>query len=894
MSNLDAFNKAFEPSQIEQRLRAFWSDNAFYRAKRDPSKKPYTIVIPPPNVTGDLHMGHMLNNTLQDVLIRWNRGNGKAACWIPGTDHASIATEAKVTATLAKQGINKKEIGREAFLQHAWEWSNNYRNRIVGLLKALGISCDWERETFTMDENYSKGVIKAFVQLYKDGLVYRGYRLVNWCPFSQSVISDEEVTMQEKNGSLWHIRYPVEGKPGEFVVVATTRPETLFGDLAVAVNPADDRYANLIGKNVLVPVCNRAIPVIADSYVEKEFGTGVVKITPAHDPNDFEVGNRHNLGLLNVMNPDASMNENAPESYRGLDRFVARKKLVAELEASGLMEKIEPYKNTVGISERGGVPIEYYLSEQWYLRMQPLAELALNATRTKKLKLVPAHTEKIWEHWLVNIKDWCLSRQLWWGHRIPVYYCDKCKHIHCAENAPHACEKCGSASLTQDNDVLDTWASSWLWPFGVHNWANPSEEQKKDLEYFYPTDIIVTGPDIIFFWIARMVMAGEYFMKKTPFHHVYFTGIVRDEKGRKMSKSLGNSPDIFEVTSKYGTDAMRFAIVNQLVTGSDIMWEDESCEMGKHFANKLWNCGRFLLMNCDKVGVKPNELTSSNLPTRSQKTLDPLLRWIISEFFDTVRKSHAGIENYEFSQYSSSMYEFTWMVFCDWFVELIKPRFAEGANSDVAKETLETAFEIYEGVVRLLHPLMPYISEEIWQNIFAPAGAPTSVGFQAIPTPNPAAIHEQAIRHMRDVQSVVSTVRTIRGQYTIHPGAELRATINSAAEKFGEMVPMMEFLAKAKFSFSSTRPNLCAAALANCLEVFVDLEGHVDIAAERARVQKRLEKVEQTIAGVEKRLSNQEFVKSAPTNIVEGARKQLAENQKERAMLLESMDSLGG
>ncbi len=893
MSNLDAFNKAFEPAQIEQRLRAFWNENKFYRAKRDPNKKPYTIVIPPPNVTGDLHMGHMLNNTLQDVLIRWNRGNGRAACWIPGTDHASIATEAKVTAALASKGIDKKQIGREEFLKHAWEWSGTYRNRIVGLLKALGISCDWDRETFTMDENYSQGVTKSFVKLYKDGLIYRGYRLVNWCPFSQSVISDEEVEMQEKNGSLWHIRYPIEGQSGAHIVVATTRPETLLGDLAVAVNPHDERYQHLIGKNVIVPVCNRAVPVIADPYVEKEFGTGVVKITPAHDPNDFEVGQRHNLGLMNIMNPNGSLNDSVPENYRGLDRFVARKKLVAELESLGLMEKIEPYKNSVGISQRGGVPIEYYLSEQWYLNMKPMAELALNATRTKKLTLIPAHTEKVWEHWLVNIKDWCLSRQLWWGHRIPVYYCDKCKQEHCSETTPTKCDKCGHTAFTQDNDVLDTWASSWLWPFGVHNWANPTEEQKKDLEYFYPTDIIVTGPDIIFFWIARMVMAGEYFMKKTPFHHVYFTGIVRDEKGRKMSKSLGNSPDIFTITDKFGTDAMRFAIVNQLVTGADIIWDDDSCEVGKHFANKIWNCMRFLLMNCEKLGVTPGQHNSEKLASRMEQTHDPLTRWIIAEFFDVVRKSHAAMESHEFAQYSSSMYEFTWMVFCDWFVELMKPRFADPSNAALAKETLEAALEIFEGVLRLLHPLTPYITEEIWQNVFANPAETTTIGFQPIPTPNANTLNEAAIHHMREVQNVVSAVRTVRGQYTIHPAAELKVTVNAGSDKFGEMLPMMEFLAKAKFTFANVRPKVSAASMASGLEVFVDLDGLVDMAAERTRVEKRVEKVEQTIAGVQKRLSNTEFVSSAPGHIVDGARRQLHENEKELKMLQESLAALG-
>lgn len=890
MSNLDAFAKPYEPAQIEERMRSFWSTGNFYRAERDPSRKPYTIVIPPPNVTGDLHMGHMLNNTLQDLLIRWNRASGKVACWIPGTDHASIATEAKVTATLVKKGINKKEIGRDAFLEHAWDWANTYRGRIVGLLQALGISCDWKREAFTMDPSYSRAVIASFVKLYKDGLVYRGHRLVNWCPVSQSVISDEEVIGEERNSHLWHIRYPVVGEEGRFVVVATTRPETLLGDLAVAVNPKDERYAGIVGKQVVVPICGRAIPVIADSYVEKDFGSGVVKITPAHDPNDFEVGARHNLGLLNIMNPDASLNENVPDAYRGLDRFVARKKIVAELEAAGLMEKIEPYRHTVGISERGAVPIEYYLSKQWYIKMQPLAELALDATRSGRLKLVPAYQEKVWEHWLGNIKDWCVSRQLWWGHRIPIYYCESCSHIHCEEAAPTKCEKCGHTALKQDEDVLDTWASSWLWPFAVHAWPYGNAEQQKDLDYFYPTDIIVTGTDIIFFWIARMVMAGEYFMKKTPFHHVYFNPIVRDEKGRKMSKSLGNSPDIFNIIGTYGTDAMRFSMINQLVKGSDIAWEDESCEVGKHFCNKLWNAARFLLMNADKLGVDVNAVRSDALAARLQSG-DPLVRWIVSEFGDVVRRAHVAVEGYEFGQYSAALYEFAWMIFCDWFVELMKPRMADGADAAVARETVTVALEVFEGMLRLLHPLMPYVTEEIWQHAFVgtSAGAPRTIGHQPLSKPNAESVDESAIRYMREVQTVVSAVRQVRGQYSIHPGQELSVVVKTDAARFGNLIPMMEFLAKAKFIFGGDRPKFAAVSVANGIDVFVDLAGLVDVAAERTRVQKRMEKVEQAIAGTEKRLSNTEFVGSAPAHIVEGARKQLEANQKELALLRESL-----
>lgn len=892
MARRDAFEKPFEPSQIEKNLRDYWENKKFYRATRKPGKTPYTIVMPPPNVTGDLTMGHVLNNTLQDILVRWNRANGKEACWIPGTDHASIATEAKVTKMLAEQGINKKDIGREEFLKHAWAWKEKYGGRIVSLLKTLGVSCDWDREVFTMAPDYSRAVIKAIVKLYKDGLIYRGFRLVNWCPVSQSVISDEEVNPEERNGHLWHIRYPVEGDVGQFLVVATTRPETLFGDLAVAVHPDDERYASLIGKKVIVPVCNRAIPVIADSYVEKEFGTGVVKITPAHDMNDFAVGERHKLGLLNVMNPDATLNDKVPVAYRGLDRFIARKKLVSELDSSGLLEKTTPHKMVVGISERGGVPIEYYLSEQWYIKMDQLAEIALKATRTGQLKLHPPHMEKIWDYWLTNIKDWCISRQLWWGHQMPMYTCQSCGHVNCEEEKPGACEKCGHTVLVQDSDCLDTWASSWLWPFGVHNWANPTSEQKHDLEYFYPTNIIVTGPDIIFFWIARMIMAGGYFTDKTAFKDVYFTPIIRDSKGRKMSKSLGNSPDVNELISKYGTDALRFSVVNQVVMGQDIFWSDDACDLGKTFANKIWNATRFLLLNAEKYNVDPAQMSFDQLTVKPN---DTLLGWIVSEFYSVVQKAHDSIEKLDFAGYTSALYEFVWMVYCDWFVELCKPRLIDSTElsakeNALAQNTLQLAFQLLDGILRMLHPVMPFVTEQIWQNLGEHQGE--TLGHCALPRPLSNMIDSNAMAAMREVQSVVSAIRAVRGQFSIHPGADLKVVLNSKRERFGLMVPQMEFLARATFSFSSTRPDFCGTALAGKLEVFVDLEGFVDPAAERDRLVKKIQKLEQTLEGIRKRLLNEEFVKSAPEKIVQGAREQLTNNERELSILRESLKAL--
>jgi valyl-tRNA synthetase len=891
MNPLEIFNLPYQHLETEKKIKGFWESSRFYRSSPKSDKKPYTIVMPPPNVTGDLTMGHMMY-TLQDILIRWHRGMGYEACWIPGTDHASIATEAKVTKSLADQGISKREIGREEFLKHAWEWKEKYGNRIEDALKNLGISCDWDRKVFTMDETYSQAVLKAIVQLYDDGLVYKKKKLVNWCPVSQSVISDEEVQFEERSGNLWHMKYQLESNPNEFLIVATTRPETLFGDLALAVNPKDERYARYVGKSVYVPICRRLIPIIADDYVEQEFGTGVVKITPAHDMNDFEVGKRHNLGLLNVMNPDATMNQEVPEAYQGLDRFVARKKCVQEMESSGLLEKIAPHKLVVGISERGKVPIEYYLSEQWYIKMDRMAELALNATRSGKLKFVPAHQEKVWEHWLTNIQDWCISRQLWWGHRLPFYTCQACSHVHAKVSAPKQCDACSSQDLKQEEDVLDTWASSWLWPFAVHNTVNPSEQDKKDLDYYYPTKVIVTAADIIFFWVARMVMAGEYFTEKTPFEACYFTPVIRDAKGRKMSKSLGNSPDVEKIMATYGTDAMRFSLVHQIAAGQDIYWKDSACEIGKTFANKLWNSARFLILNMEKHSLS---FADNAFETLTHRPDDVLLGWIVSEFYAVVQKCHDHLKRYEFSQYASALYEFFWMIYCDWFVELLKPRLGSADNTTLTKQSLAVAVQLFDGVLRLLHPIMPFVTEEISQLLFAPKdqkGSNTTIGFQALPVPNEHFIEASALLNMREVQNVVSAVRTIRGQFNIHPGTDLSVTLRESCGRFGNLVPQMESLAKAHFSFSAEPKGFCAPALANGVELFVSLEGLVDPAVEEKRLTQKIEKLESTISGLKAKLSLPSFVEGAPAHILEGAKKQLVQNEQEYVLLKKALLTL--
>jgi len=891
MKNGEWFDKPYEISR-ENEMRLFWQEARFYEVKRDENKEPYTMVIPPPNVTGDLHVGHMLNNTIQDVIIRWQRGLGKAACWIPGTDHASIATEAKVLKVLKDQGIEKKDLSREEFLGHAWKWADTYRGRIVDVLKTLGVSCDWSREAFTMSPEYYDAVIKAFVKLYKDGLVYKGYRLVNWCPASKSVISDEEVFFEEKQGSLWHIRYPIVGEENTYLMVATTRPETLFGDQALAVHPSDERYTHLIGKKVHLPCCGRTIPVIADEYPDPAFGTGVVKITPAHDPNDYLVGQRHQLPMLNIMNPDASMNDHVSEKYRGMDRYVARKALVADIEKAGLLEKIEPYKLNIGISQRGLVPIEYYLSEQWYIRMEPLAKLALEATHSGKVELIPHHMNKTWDHWLNNIQDWCVSRQLWWGHRIPIYTCQKCGLEMCEEKAPTVCPKCKSTDIHQEEDVLDTWASSWLWPFAVHNWANPTEENLKDLEYFYPTNTLVTAADIIFFWVARMVMAGEYFCKKTPFSRVYFHGLVRDEYGKKISKSLGNGPDAHKLLEQYGTDAIRFAITHQITIGNDISWKNESCEIGRNFINKLWNSARFLTMNCSKLNVDPKNSRYEDIEKIFSQNQDPLYSWILAEFHQALEGMYKAHEDFEFSTYAAKVYEFCWMKYCDWFIELAKPRFSHKSEISLAEDTLRFALSLFDSMLRMTHAVVPHVTECIWQNLFAKEVE--SVGLQRIPLVDHQFAGHESVKNMQHIQEMVNAIRVIRGRFSIHPGAELQVCVEASQSVIGHLLAQGEFLAKAKFNFEGVRPSFSATAMTpSGVTLHVNLEGFVDKSAEKTRLQKGIEKLQKGLASSQAKLANTTFVESAPAQVVAGVRATMESQLKELEILEKGLKDLG-
>ena len=693
--------KTYDPSQIEDRLYRKWEEKKYFHAEVDRSKKPFTIVMPPPNVTGQLHMGHALDNTMQDILIRFKRMQGYSALWQPGTDHAAIATEVKVTEKLKEQGIDKKEIGREEFLKHAWAWKEEYGNRIVSQLKKMGSSADWDRERFTMDEGCSKAVKEVFVRLYEKGYIYKGSRIINWCPVCKTSISDAEVIHEEQDGFFWHINYPVVGEPGRFVEIATTRPETLLGDTAVAVNPDDERYTDIVGKMLELPLTDRQIPVIADPYVDKEFGTGCVKITPAHDPNDFEVGKRHGLEEINILNDDATINELGGK-YAGMDRYEARKQMVADLDALGLLVKVVPHSHNVGTHDRCKTTVEPMIKPQWFVRMKEMGQAALDIIKTDELSFVPEQFDKTYIHWLENIRDWCISRQLWWGHRIPAWYCDECGETIVSRETPTVCPKCGCTHLTQDEDTLDTWFSSALWPFSTLGWPDKTPEY----EYFYPTSVLVTGYDIIFFWVIRMVFSALEQTGKSPFKHVLIHGLVRDDQGRKMSKSLGNGIDPLEVIDKYGADALRLTLITGNAPGNDMRFYWERVENSRNFANKIWNATRFIMMNMEKAdftNVKLSDLTIAD-------------RWILSKVNTLAKEMTDNMEKFELGIAVSKVYDFIWEEFCDWYIEMVKPRLYndEDETKAAALWTLKT---VLIQALKLLHPYMPFITEEIFCNI---------------------------------------------------------------------------------------------------------------------------------------------------------------------------------
>ena len=845
--------KTYDPKGIEDRLYQKWLDKKYFHAEVDRSKKPFTIVMPPPNVTGQLHMGHALDNTMQDILIRYKRMQGYNALWQPGTDHAAIATEVKVTAKLREQGIDKEKIGREEFLKHAWAWKEEYGGKIINQLHKLGSSADWDRERFTMDEGCSKAVEEVFVRLYEKGYIYKGSRIINWCPVCQTSISDAEVEHEDQDGFFWHINYPIVGEEGKFVEIATTRPETLLGDTAVAVNPDDERYQHLIGKMLKLPLTDREIPVIGDFYVDKEFGTGCVKITPAHDPNDFEVGRRHNLAEINIMHDDATIN--CPGSkYDGMDRYEARKAMVADLDAQGLLVKVVDHVHNVGTHDRCGTTVEPMIKQQWFVKMEEMAKPAIEAIKNGDLTFVPERFDKIYLHWLENIRDWCISRQLWWGHRIPAYYCDDCGEIVVSKTAPEVCPKCGCKHLTQDPDTLDTWFSSALWPFSTLGWPKNTE----DLEYFYPTDVLVTGYDIIFFWVIRMVFSGYEQTGKCPFHHVLIHGLVRDSLGRKMSKSLGNGIDPLEIIDKYGADALRLTLVTGNAPGNDMRFYMERVEASRNFANKVWNASRFIMMNMEKAEI-PEQIDLN--------TLTDADRWILSKVNSLAKEVTANMDNFDLGIAVQKIYDFIWEEFCDWYIEMVKPRLW---NDDDATKgaALWTLKHVLINALKMLHPYMPFITEEIFCNLSDEESIMISSWPEYKEEWNFAA-EEKAIETIKEAVRGIRTVRTSMNVpnskkatvYVVSDNAEIRNIFEHGKVFFAALGFASEVLVQADKTGIAED---AVSALLPEAAIYMPLAELVDIEKERERLQKEVKRLEGELARVNGMLNNEKFVSRAP------------------------------
>ena len=867
--------KTYEPQEVEDRIYDFWMNGNYFHAEVDPNKTPYTIVIPPPNITGQLHMGHALDETLQDILIRYKRMQGYSALWLPGTDHASIATEAKIVEAMRKEGIQKEDIGRDAFLERAWAWKQQYGGRIVQQLKKLGSSCDWARERFTLDEGCSKAVREVFVRLYEKKLIYRGERIINWCPKCRTSISDAEVEFTEQAGHFWHVRYPLTDGSG-WVELATTRPETLMGDTAIAVHPDDERYKAIVGKTVTLPLMNREIPVVADEYVEMDFGTGVVKITPAHDPNDFEVGLRHHLPVINVFNEDATINE-AGGKYCGMTREEARKAVVADLEAGGYLVRTEDYSHNVGTCYRCHANVEPRVSKQWFVRMAPLAKPAIDVVRGKQVRFIPERMEKVYYNWMENIKDWCISRQLWWGHRIPAWYCADCGETIVAKETPAACPKCGCTHLHQDEDTLDTWFSSALWPFSTLGWP----DQTPELKYFYPTDTLVTGYDIIFFWVARMIFSGlENMDGVPPFNTVFFHGLVRDAQGRKMSKSLGNGVDPLEIIAKYGADALRFTLATGNSPGNDMRFSDDKVEASRNFANKIWNAARFIRMNID------GKETPAGLP----ETLTAADRWILSRYNTVVREVTDNLDHFELGVAVAKLYDFLWDEFCDWYIEFAKILMQDDATAQSARQVL---VYVLRNTLQLLHPFMPFITEEIWQSL--PHDG-ESIMVAQWPKYDEALNSADTERRMTDVMDAIRAVRNRRSEMNVPPSKKAHVFVATAEpEVFAENLPLMQRLAYASgvtLGDAFDMPGAVTMVTRNA-KLYIPMDELVDKAAERARLTKERESVVKQLTQCDAKLGNETFLSKAPAQVVEGVRTNAESLRKKLALIDESLAALG-
>ena len=873
-------NKTYNPAEIEDRLYQKWLDKKYFHAEVDRSKKPFTIVMPPPNITGQLHMGHALDNTLQDILIRFKRMQGYNALWQPGTDHASIATEVKVINALKEEGIEKEDLGREGFLKRTWEWKKEYGGRIVSQLKKLGSSADWDRERFTLDEGCSKAVQEVFIRLYEKGYIYRGSRIINWCPVCQTSISDAEVAYEDQAGFFWHINYPIVGTD-QCIEIATTRPETMLGDTAIAVHPDDERYKDLIGKMVLLPIVNREIPIVADTYVDKEFGTGAVKITPAHDPNDFEVGLRHDLEEINILNDDGTINENGGK-FAGMDCYEAREAIVKELEEEGYLVKIEPHNHNVGTHDRCHTTVEPMVKKQWFVRMDELAKPAIEAVKNGDLRFVPEHFDRTYLHWLENIRDWCISRQLWWGHRIPAYYCDECGEIVVSRNQPDVCPKCGCKHLTQDEDTLDTWFSSALWPFSTLGWP----EQTEDLDYFYPTNVLVTGYDIIFFWVIRMVFSGYEHTGKCPFHDVFIHGLVRDEQGRKMSKSLGNGIDPLEVIDQYGADALRLTLVTGNAPGNDMRFSEKKIIASRNFANKVWNASRFMLMNIEKADLSQVTLAD----------LTPADKWILSKANTLVKEVTDNMENYELGIAVAKLHDFIWEEFCDWYIEMVKPRLYndEDATKAAALYTLKSVLTI---VLKLLHPYMPFITEEIFCSM---QDEEESIMVSDWPVFKEELDFKAEENEVETIKTAVRNIRNLRADMNVPPSRkatvyvvsekeEVRAVFENSRVFFATLGYASEVIVQA--DKTGIADDAVSTVIPDAV-IYIPFAELVDVEKEIARLEKEAKRLAGEIKRATGMLNNEKFTSKAPAAKVEEERQKLEKYTAMAAQVEERLSQL--
>ena len=881
-------DKKYDPGKVEEKWYRFWEEKQFFHSEVDGARTPYTIVIPPPNVTGVLHMGHGLNNTIQDTIIRWRRMQGFNALWLPGTDHAGIATQNVVEKQLAREGKTRQDVGRDSFIEKVWEWRKQYGSTIINQLKKLGASCDWRRERFTMDEGLSRAVREVFVRLFDEGLIYKGHYIINWCPRCQTALSDEEVDHEPEQGFLYHIRYPFkDGDEG--LVVATTRPETMLGDTAVAVNPDDKRYKHHIGKTVVLPLVERELQVVGDSFVDPEFGTGALKITPAHDPNDFEIGNRHNLERVNVFSEDATINENGIPDCIGLDRYEAREVILEELRERGLLIKQEPHAHEIGHCYRCHCVIEPYLSDQWFVRMKPLAKPAIEAVEKGEIVFHPKRWEKVYMNWMTEIRDWCISRQIWWGHRIPVYYCQSCEEVFASVDEPESCPKCGAAELKQDEDVLDTWFSSQLWPFSTLGWP----EEMEDQEYYYPTNLLVTDPGILFFWVARMIMSGLKFKNDVPFRDVYIHGVVMDEKGRKMSKSLGNGIDPLEVVEHYGADAMRYTIVNITPLGQNLLLSMDKFNTGARFANKIWNASRYILMNVEGIALP----ATTTLEGVDHEKLDTVDRWILTLYGQTVEKMNRCLEAYDLMEASSLVYEFFWHEFCDWYIEISKVRLY-GDDEARKSQAASMLIGLLEASLRLLHPLMPFITEEIWQRL--PVERATESIMIAEYPKNDYPIYEDSVQVVNLLKEIVYNIRNIRGEMHMPPEIKAKVLIREVHEGIGHVVQehrdtilFLAGLESVECDRDVQKPAGSAAAVGAGYEVYLPLKGLIDFERERERLMKEETRLDAEIDRSRSKLQNKQFVDRAPADIVQRERERLfsfEENRERIHKLIQSLD----